>query len=232
MFGVRAGAADVAARRCQRRIRKATQRFVRQRAKELVLLGRRRATRAPDYVETIAAGCADLSGAPLPVGGVCAELPDPSDARAVAFCLRGILEEVVQETTGVSVVPNVLFVLTDDQRWDTMDVLPLTRERLTERGLEFTESFTVTSLCCPDRATILTGLCAHEHGVKTNRGAMDFDHDGDTIARQLQENAGYKTALVGNCLVFTWRALGRRVPPGWDEWHALRRMAPPTTTTD
>lgn len=212
---------STARRRCRNAIRRATQHFVRQRTKELVVLDRRRAAGSQRFVRRVVEGCEAVANVPLPVGEPCASLPDGSGPEAVAFCVRGKLEALIQDASGVSVRPNILFVLTDDQRWDSMSVMPLTRRDLTDRGVDFTESFTVTSLCCPDRATILTGLYAHHHGVKSNRGALDFDHERDTIARQLQENAGYKTALIGKYLVFTGKALGLEVPPGWDQWQVF-----------
>lgn len=210
---------DTTRLRCRDAIRRATQSFVRQRTKELVLLRRRRATRAAAFVESVTKGCTDAARlGPLPVGGVCSRLTPGTNPRDVAYCLRGVLEQIVQSATGISLRPNILFVLTDDQRWDTMDVMPLTTTAVFDRGIDFTESFTSTSLCCPNRASILTGLYAHNHGVTSNKGALLFDHDGDTIARRLQEKAGYRTALVGKYLVHTGKALGRKVPPGWDDW--------------
>src|SRR6185436_1123380 len=92
------------------------------------------------------------------LGGVCAGYSDPFDPEEAAYCLRGALEEIAQQVTGVEVKPNFLLVLTDDQRWDTLWAMPRTQALVAGRGIEFTNAFNVTSLCCPDRATIFTGL--------------------------------------------------------------------------
>ena len=65
-------------------------------------------------------------------------------------------------------VPNIVFILTDDQRWDTMQVMPEVRRLLGAHGITFENSFVSTSLCCPSRATILTGRYSHHTGVYGN----------------------------------------------------------------
>src|SRR5919108_6477477 len=61
--------------------------------------------------------------------------------------------------------PNVVVILTDDQTVGDMSVMPRTRRMLGARGVTFTESFVSYPLCCPSRATYLTGQYAHNHGV-------------------------------------------------------------------
>ncbi len=96
--------------------------------------------------------------------------------------------------------PNVVFVLTDDQRWDAMSLygdVPLNTphiDRLGQEGLHFLNTFCTTSLCSPSRATILSGLYAHAHGVSNN--FTEYPEDMPTWPRSLQE-AGYETAYVG-----------------------------------
>lgn len=209
-----------AGRRCQRAIASAARKFLRRRVRELLGEGRRAQSWAHGFLARVARACpATSSGSALPrVGAECSAFAHPLQREGAGFCLRGALEAVAQEVSGVAVRPNVLLLLTDDQRWDTLWAMPLTRERVAARGVEFDESFTSTSLCCPDRASILTGLYAHNHGVLSNAGAHSFDHERDTIARQLKENAGYRTALLGKYMVNTGAALGSSVPPGWDVW--------------
>ena len=70
--------------------------------------------------------------------------------------------------------PNVLVILTDDQRWDAMSCAghPLLKtpnmDRLAAEGARFANMFVTTSLCSPSRASILSGLYAHRHGVLNN----------------------------------------------------------------
>ena len=70
--------------------------------------------------------------------------------------------------------PNVLFIMTDDQRQDAMSAYgnailkTPNMDRIGAGGVRFTESFVTNSLCAPSRASILTGLWSHAHGVTTN----------------------------------------------------------------
>lgn len=77
--------------------------------------------------------------------------------------------------------PNVLFIMTDDQRGDAMScagnkILKTPHmDRLAAGGVRFTEGFVTNSLCAPSRGTILTGLYSHAHGVTTNAGGPPAD---------------------------------------------------------
>src|SRR6266542_3766309 len=53
--------------------------------------------------------------------------------------------------------PNLVLILTDDQRWDTLWAMPNVRHLLADHGVTFDDAFVTTSLCCPSRASILTG---------------------------------------------------------------------------
>jgi N-acetylglucosamine-6-sulfatase len=133
---------------------------------------------------------------------------------------------------GPSRPPNVVVVLTDDQRWDTLHAMPEVQARLMARGTTFTNAFVTTPVCCPSRASILSGLYAHNHGTHTigppDGGAPGFvGPDGSTLATWLRD-AGYRTGLFGKYMN-GYPALGppRRptwyVPPGWTDWAAMLR---------
>src|ERR687892_2760462 len=95
--------------------------------------------------------------------------------------------------------PNVLIILTDDQRaMDTMEHMPETLEWFGQGGTTFTEGFVTTPLCCPSRAAIMTGRFNHNNNVRTNNDQTLLDH-GSTIQRYLSD-AGYRTALAGKFL--------------------------------
>ena len=70
--------------------------------------------------------------------------------------------------------PNVLFILCDDLRPDALGcsgskhVKTPHIDRLAAGGVRFTNGFCTTSLCSPSRASILSGLYAHAHGVRNN----------------------------------------------------------------
>lgn len=111
--------------------------------------------------------------------------------------------------------PNVLIVVTDDQRFDSLGVMPKTRRLVTDKGTRFTNAFATTPACCPSRASIFTGRYVHNHGVLTNDGTTtsDLDHT-TTLQARLQEN-GYKTAIFGKYLN-GWDITRR--PPHFDRW--------------
>lgn len=96
--------------------------------------------------------------------------------------------------------PNVLVILTDDQRWDTLGCaghphLPTPHlDRLAREGVRFANAFCTTSLCSPSRASILSGLYAHTHGVRDN--FTEFPAQLPSFPGRLHE-AGYQTAYIG-----------------------------------
>ena len=116
--------------------------------------------------------------------------------------------------------PNVVMILTDDQRLDDLAVMTTVQQELAGRGTTFANAFVVNTVCCPTRATLLTGRHSHGTGVFTNgqdcHGTQPFD-DSSTIATTL-DAAGYRTGLVGKYRN-SW--IGQRPPAGWDDWHAF-----------
>ncbi|MEO1619111.1 MAG: sulfatase [Planctomycetota bacterium] len=96
--------------------------------------------------------------------------------------------------------PNVVVVLCDDIRWNALSCAghPHLKtpniDALAKDGIYFENMFCTTSLCSPSRATILSGLYAHSHGVTNN--FTDYPADLDSFPRRLQA-AGYKTAYIG-----------------------------------
>jgi arylsulfatase A-like enzyme len=120
--------------------------------------------------------------------------------------------------------PSVVIILTDDQRWDTLSAMPNVRRLLAGPGVTFANAFVVNSLCCPSRASFLTGEYSHSTGIYTEAppygGASKF-RAGSTLATWLH-SAGYHTGLFGKYLNgYT----GTSVPPGWDRWFAFEQNA-------
>lgn len=107
--------------------------------------------------------------------------------------------------------PNVLIILTDDQRWDMMTVLKRTRKWFGAEGTTYPYAFATTPLCCPSRASIMTGQYAHNTKVETNLDAERLDQRS-TMQRYLQD-VGYRTAIVGKYLN-AWR----QDPPFFNDW--------------
>jgi len=115
--------------------------------------------------------------------------------------------------------PDIVLILTDDQRYDTLWAMPTVQSELVAKGIEFSNGYVSNPLCCPSRTTILTGRYSHSTLVYTNKpgqpyGGFPAFHDRWTIATALH-GAGYRTALFGKYLN-GYR--GSYVPPGWDRW--------------
>jgi arylsulfatase A-like enzyme len=102
-------------------------------------------------------------------------------------------------TQAAAAAPNVLIIVTDDQRAaNTMWVMPKTRYRFMRQGVSYPRGFVTTPLCCPSRATIFTGRYAHNTRVHTNGPPKGLDTT--TLFPRLLLNAGYRTAMVGKFL--------------------------------
>ena len=119
--------------------------------------------------------------------------------------------------------PNIVLILTDDQRTDTLWAMPVVQSELVAKGISFSNGFVVNSLCCPSRSSILTGQYSHSTGVYRNHppyGGFESFSDKSTIATWLQK-AGYTTAFIGKYLN---NYVGPYVPPGWDHWAAFNGL--------
>ena len=110
--------------------------------------------------------------------------------------------------------PNILIIVTDDQRAEgTLDVMPALRRLFEEGGTTFTNAVATTPLCCPSRAGIFTGQYSHNHGVTRNNKGPEMD-ERSALPFYLQES-GYRTALVGKYLQ---GILGIKAPPYFDDY--------------
>ena len=106
---------------------------------------------------------------------------------------------------------NILFILSDQQRWDTLGCYgqPLAispnLDRLAGEGVLFDSAFTCQPVCGPARACLQTGKYAAEVGVWTNGRALPPNET--TIAHRLG-GAGYETAYIGKWHLASDRAGG------------------------
>lgn len=133
--------------------------------------------------------------------------------------------------------PNVVLIVTDDQSPDSFPHDPPVMPKLqamvedpADHWVSFTNAFLSTPLCCPSRASILTGRYDVHTGVRTNRDGHRLD-PSSTVAAWLHD-AGYRTALVGkyvNGYPFDGVPF---VPVGWDRWLAKRQGAQSTAYYD
>jgi len=112
--------------------------------------------------------------------------------------------------------PNIVLIVTDDQRWDSIDQMP--ELRAAPEWARFANAFVDEPQCCPSRASIFTGRYAQNTRVETLRDGADLD-EKRTVATMLDQ-AGYRTAHYGKYLNGYPLGLGLYVPPGWDEFVA------------
>ena len=98
--------------------------------------------------------------------------------------------------------PNIIFLLTDDQRWDTMGCAgnPIIRtpnmDALAAGGAMFTNAFVTTSICCTSRASIFTGQYARRHGKRSFQSRFT-EAEWDRTYPGLLGKAGYRLGFVG-----------------------------------
>ena len=118
--------------------------------------------------------------------------------------------------------PNIIFVLADDHRYDAMGFMghPFLKtpnmDRMAREGIVFKNAYVTTSLCSPSRASILSGLYAHNHGVVDNYHSVD--ENLKFFPSYLKDN-GYETAFIGK-----WHMGGEDDSPreGFDYWLSFK----------
>jgi arylsulfatase A-like enzyme len=101
---------------------------------------------------------------------------------------------------GTPARPNVLWIVTDDQRVGTMGVLPHARAWFRDGGTTFRRAYVTTPLCCPSRASFFTGRYAHNHTVYTNAEESALALDQHLTIQNVLHDAGYTTAIAGKFL--------------------------------
>lgn len=129
-----------------------------------------------------------------------------------------VIPSALATTTSPEKKPmNIIYILTDDQRYDELGFMnPVldtpNMDELAKKGIHFKNSFVTTALCSPSRASILTGQYMHSHGVVDNNKPAK---EGTVYFPSYLQQAGYQTAFFGK-----WHMGGHHddPQPGFDHW--------------
>ncbi len=141
--------------------------------------------------------------------------------RYSLFCVLAILGTILPAQSADE-RPNMLVILTDDQRYDAMGCMdhPFLEtphmDRIAKEGVHFKNAVVTTSLCSPSRASILTGMYVHNHRVVDNYNPIP---EGLTYFPKYLQESGYETAFVGK-----WHMGGMidHQQPGFDYWVSFK----------
>ncbi len=118
--------------------------------------------------------------------------------------------------------PNIVVIMTDDQTVAELRGMRHTRRLIAREGVRFSRSYVSYPVCCPSRATYLTGQYAHNHkvmGLYPPTGGYGRFDKRNALPVWLQ-TAGYHTAHFGKFLNGYGDQEPADVPPGWSDWHA------------
>ena len=118
---------------------------------------------------------------------------------------------------------NILFILTDDHRYDAMSFMgaqtfPVTpnMDSMARDGVHCQNAFVTTALCSPSRASILTGKYAHQHKIVDNNTAIP---PGTHFFSENLQKAGYATGFFGKWHMGNG---GDEPQPGFDKWVSFK----------
>jgi arylsulfatase A-like enzyme len=132
----------------------------------------------------------------------------------------------VNPIVGNRTQPNIVVFMTDDARDDDVRFMPNVQRLIEQQGVRFVNTFAPEPLCCPARASFVTGEYSHNHHVWSNADPWGFHalNDRHTIATWLRQ-AGYNTVMLGKYLngygtrkTFWGKPSLHYVPPGWTDW--------------
>jgi N-acetylglucosamine-6-sulfatase len=132
---------------------------------------------------------------------------------------------VAREAQGAPSQKNVVFILTDDMTTSELSAMPNVQSLLAAQGTSFNDAYVSFPLCCPSRATMMSGQYMHNHGVHGNFAPQGSwvkfrPHESNDLPVWLQDD-GYYNVHIGKYMngygIQTNESIP--VPQGWDEWY-------------
>ncbi|XP_044136420.1 N-acetylglucosamine-6-sulfatase [Bufo gargarizans] len=159
---------------------------------------------------------------------MCARRSPPAWLPLLLLC------PVLVPAAGESRRPNVVLILTDDQDVSLGGMTPLTKTKalIADLGVTFTNAYVGSALCCPSRASILSGRYPHNHHVVNNTIEGNCSSKAWQKAQEpytfpaLLHSSGYQTFFAGKYLnQYGSEDAGGigHIPPGWSYWFALEK---------
>jgi arylsulfatase A-like enzyme len=147
-------------------------------------------------------------------------------ALATAMALVAVVAGALAagRAEGAAVGSNVIFILTDDMTSSELAAMPHVMSEIAGQGTTFNRAYVSFPLCCPSRATMMSGQYMHNHGVRGNfppQGGWPKyrPHEANDLPVWLH-GAGYHNVHIGKYMNFYGTQNGNLpVPPGWDEWY-------------
>ena len=144
-------------------------------------------------------------------------------AAALAVAASSSADQEAAARAQQQAKPNIVVVMTDDQTVESMRVMTNVQRLLGAEGTTFANSFASYPLCCPSRATFITGQYGHNHTIMGNRPPIGgYEKLAPTHSNTLPAwlaAAGYHTLHIGKYLNGYGRTNPREVPAGWTEWY-------------
>ena len=127
--------------------------------------------------------------------------------------------------------PNLLFIITDDQRFDMLGIVnPILEtpniDRLATEGVRFENAFVTTPICAASRASLLTGLVERTHQSTFGTPPLAVQFTDRSYPVLLRENA---QVLVDGRekgpgrRELSWRDMSWRAPVALPEWSQVHR---------
>jgi N-acetylglucosamine-6-sulfatase len=137
-----------------------------------------------------------------------------------------------RDAQGASSQKNVVFILTDDMTTSELSAMPNVHSLIAAQGTTFNEAYVSFPLCCPSRATMMSGQYMHNHGVHGNfppNGSWlrFIPHETNDLPVWLHDD-GYYNVHIGKYMngypqgtpaYPAPQSANLAVPPDWNEWY-------------